>query len=63
MFAAGSGSIPDIPSIIMTLLSIVSSGICFDAIKDLLINPKGGHVMKKMLIIMISWLCCCGNMV
>ena len=63
MFAAGVGSIPTIPSLIMTYNNIVFSGICYDAVKDLIINSKGGRIMKKVLIILISCLWCCGNMV
>lgn len=63
MLATDSSSNLDAPSIIMTLVSIVSSGICYDVIKDRFNDSKGGHIMKKMVLIIISWLCCCGSMV
>lgn len=62
-FAAGLGSIPSISSFIMTLLNIVTSGICYDAIRNFISGLKGGRIMRDMSVIMISWLCCCGDVV
>ena len=62
-FAAGLGSIPSISSFVMTLLNIVTSGICYDAIRNFISDLKGGYVMRDMSVIMISWLCCCGDVV
>ena len=63
LFAAGLSSILSVPTFMMTMLSIVSSGICYDAIKDLFLNSKGGHIMRDMSIVLLCWLCCCGNVV
>ena len=47
-FAAGLGSIPSISSFVMTLLNIVTSGICYDAIRNFISDLKGGYVMRGL---------------
>lgn len=56
-FVAGLGSIPSISSFVMTLLNIVTSGICYDAIRNFISDLKGGYVMSEITVMTSLFRC------
>ena len=63
MFATGVSSTLTVTSIIELSTNIIASGIFYDVVKDLFLNSKGDNNMRRLFLLLISWLGCCGDMV
>ena len=63
LFAADVGSNPTVTVMIHSIISIICSGMAYDAIKSLFLSFEGVGFMKDIFVLLISWLGCYGYVV